>query len=141
MLTVETKFYRATFDNKHLEDITWAFLSAGVSCDTGRDETWALDADLTPEGWAYLDPYLDWIAPVVTVRWPDGTKREGQLGLYLVIDSPETHGETYGSVSLDARDPLYLLGVQAFDTKFWVSGNRTRLQAVRQILDGAVLTE
>lgn len=141
MFVAETRFYRATHDNVHLEDVTWAFLSARVSADAGRDETWTLDAELTIEGWEYFDPYLDWVAPVLTVWYPDGTVRRGQLGLYLVLDSDEDRSETYGTVTLEARDPLYLLGIQAFEEHVYAPAGKGKLRTIREILDGAVLTE
>ena len=141
MLIVECRFYRATHQNEHLEDVTWAFLSARVTADTSRDETWSLDATVTMEGWRYFDPYLDWVAPVLTVWYPDGTVRQGQLGLYLVLDSPETREEIGGSVALQARDPLYLLARQAFETKVEVPEGRKKLETVRRILDESALTD
>lgn len=139
--TAETVWYRSTFDNVWLEDVTWAFLSARVSADPDRDETWTMDATLTPEGWAYFDPYLDWVAPVLTATYPDGTVRRGQLGLYQVLDSGEDAEETGGSVDLDARDPLYLLSVQAFERKVVAPAGKGRLRTIREVLDDAVLLD
>ncbi len=141
MLVAETRLYRATYDNRFVEDVTDAFIDASVSADTGREITWALSATLSRPGWDRLEPYLDWIAPVLTVTHEDGTVRRGQLGLYLVLDSAERWGEMSSTVALEARDPLYLLSIAAFTGKLVVRENTNRMRTVRDVLDGAVLTE
>lgn len=133
--------YRSTYDNSWVEDITESVIEASVSCDSGRDITWTLDATLTREGWAKLTPYLDWVAPVLTVKYPDGTTRAGQLGLYLVMDSPEAHTEVSATIALDARDPLYLLSIQGFGSNVVCNANSNKMKQVRDLLGAAVLTE
>lgn len=133
--------YRSTYDNSWVEDITDSVIEASVSCDSGRDITWTLDATITREGWAKLTPYLDWVAPVLTVKYPDGTTREGQLGLYLVMDSPEAHTEVSATIALDARDPLYLLSIQGFGSNVVCNANNNKMKQVRDLLGAAVLTE
>lgn len=141
MITVEAKMYRATYDNVFIEDISDGVVSASVTADAGRDTTWTLDATLTIDGWNRLTPYVDWVAPVLRVSYPDGSIREGQLGLYLVMDSTETHNEISATVALDARDPLYLLSIQAFTDSVVIDENADRIDAVRSILRGSVLLE
>lgn len=140
-LIVEAKLYRATYDNQWKEDISWGVIEGEVACDTGRDFVWTFDATITIDLWRHLRPYLDWVAPYLKVTYPDGTVRAGQLGLYLVMDSPETHEEISGTVQLDARDPLWLLSVQEFEKKQRVGAKRDRMNFVREILDTAILTE
>lgn len=140
-ITVEGRVYRATYDNAWLADISEAFTSVSVSMDTEREYTWEMNATMTWEGWQRLRPYYDWLAPELIVTYPDGTVRRGQLGLYLVLDSPETHQETSATVSLVAEDPLWLLDRGGFPAKYSVPANMRKTRAVREIIDGAVLTD
>jgi hypothetical protein len=141
MLTIKAQMYRCTYDNQRLEDISDAVISGTVSCDPGRDVTWSLDAELTLEGWKRLKPYRDWVAPVMTVTYLDGTVRRGQLGLYLVLDSPEVHEEDTGTVRLEALDMLWLLASQGLGNPYVALANADKIKAVGDLLDRAVLTE
>ena len=139
MLTVEPQLWRATSDNRLLEDVSAGVVGASVSCDPGRDATWALDATVTADLWESLTPFLDWVAPVLVVTWPDGTVRRDQLGLYMVLDSPETHGETGATVRLEAGDHVWFLSTQGFvgDLSARAGSRRTRL--AEQLLKTALL--
>ena len=138
---ITTQLFRATYDNQHTEDISAGLIQASASMDPRNDQTWSMDASLTLDLWDSLEPYFDWVAPVVTTTYPDGTVRRGQLGLYLVLDSPEEHFETYGRVRLQAADPLWLVARQGFTRKLDILANTAKDRALRAVLDGAALTE
>jgi sugar lactone lactonase YvrE len=137
---LEARMFRATWDNQWVEDISDAVISATVQMDTDREVTWTLDATLTWEGWKRLRPNFDWVAPVLTVRYPDGTVKSGQLGLYFVVPSESVRGEFQRTVKLSAFDPLWLLSKQAFSDVLMVKKNTNRIAAVNAVIDGGVLT-
>jgi len=139
-LRVEAKLYRATYDNRFIEDLSEWVVSGQVTMDTNRDVTWSLDATLLGDGWERLTPYLDWVAPYLTVTFPDGSVSQGQLGLYLVMDSPVSRSEYGYTVQLMAMDPLWLLGAQGLPWSLAVGINHVKTTVVRQLLEGAVLT-
>lgn len=137
---IEATMYRCTYDGSRIEDVSGAFVAATVTMDPENDQTWSLEATATWDGYNALSPYLDWLAPVLTVTWPDGTVRQGQLGLYLVTKSPATRGETSTSVRLRALDPLWLVARQRLREKVVWRGGSQKDRALRQVLDSVVLT-
>ena len=140
-LRISSRMFRCTYDNQRIEEITQYMLSGTVTADPGRDVTWTLDAEITPEGWDQLQPYRDWVAPFLRVEYPDGTVREGQLGLYLVLDSPQRNDEITGAVQLEAMDALWLLNSQGLGQPFVGRKGDRKRDAVKRLLDYAVLTE
>lgn len=140
-LRVEAKLYRATWDNRFLEDLSEWVVEGRVEMDTNRDVTWSLDATLLDEGWSRLTPYLDWVAPYLTITYPNGTVSQGQLGLYLVMESPRAWREYGSTVQLTAVDPLWLLNAQGLPSTISVRGDVGRSEFVRSLLAGAVLTQ
>lgn len=135
---VSARLYRANYQNVMLQDLSDYIISGEVTWARDAEVTWALSCSITGDGWAELTPYLDWVAPVLRVEYPDGTVSEDQLGLYLVMDSPETHTESGVVIDLRAFDPCYLLRMQGFSGPVIASGSK--IGAVRDIIDGAVLT-
>lgn len=109
---VEGKLWRTDCLGNKLEDITRGMLEASVQMDTENDQTYELNAIFDYDAWLRLKPYEDWIVPELTVSWPDGTVRQGPLGLFILLDPDTTRGETKAFVHLRAMDPLWLLASQ-----------------------------
>ena len=141
MISIEGQLWRTNYAGEKIEDISGAFLEASVNMDTANDMTWSLSASLTYDGWKSLQPYKDWVVPYLIATYPDGKVYQGPLGLFLVLDSPEEHRETHGRVRLTAMDPLWLLARQGFTGKVQAVKGIAHHRVVRQILDGAVLTD
>lgn len=139
-IRVSGKLYRATWDNRWLDDLSPWVVDGSVSYNREADIAWELGCRMLGDGWEQLTPYLDWVAPVLSVEYPDGTTQTAQLGLYLVMDSPENHNEWGYTVDLVANDPCYLLRIQGFAGKLLVPANTNKTSLVRQVLDSAVLT-
>lgn len=138
---VESRLYRCDYAGNRLEDVSGIVIEGRARCNPENDQTWQLDATVTWEGYQALTPYLDWVAPELTVTWPNGVVRRGQLGLYQVIESPATHRETSATVSLRAMDPLWLVARQGFKRTLQFTENTQKDRALRAILDNAVLTD
>jgi hypothetical protein len=141
VITIEGRIYRATYDNDILEDLTDHLIDATVSMDAERDYTWVFDGTMTRRGWDRLRPAHDWLAPFMRVTYPNGIVREGQLGLYMVYDSPSEFTEWSEVVDIQAFDALWLLDRQAFPGSVIAPINYNKVHFARQILEGAVLTE
>jgi hypothetical protein len=139
-VVIDAHMYRATWDGIPVEDISETVISATVTMDAEREVTWAMDCVLTWEGWKRLTPNFDWIQPWMTVTWPDGTVKTGQLGHYFVVPSEATRNEFDATVKLSCFDPLWLLQRQSFTGPLTVLAGEERVKAVRAILDGGVLT-
>jgi hypothetical protein len=110
--TIETAIYRANRDNTWLEDISDRVEGGLISVDINRDTPMTFQARTTEPD--VLTAYQDWIAPVMTYRYPDPdtgdtiTVRE-QLGLYIVMPATKTFSAALGSEAIDGRDPLWLM--------------------------------
>lgn len=142
VVTIEAQLWRATWDGQLLEDISDALKNATVSMDPDRDITWNLDASMTWLGYRDLRPTLDWLVPTLKVTHPDGSVREGRLGLYLMIPSEVVRREYDAEVTISAFDPLWLLDQQGFTIATAPVGSvgQNRLALVRQIMLGATLS-
>lgn len=144
-LRVEGTLWRCDWQGVRKDEVP-GVLSCEATMEPGRGVTWTLSAELTAEGWARLTPFVDWVAPVMTVTLPDGTVREGQLGLYHVLGGEAVGGE-WGvrSVALDARDPLWLLGAtgagEVARAVYRVGAGVDYGAALRHLLAGSLLTE
>lgn len=140
--TVKGQMYRATWDNRWVEDISDYVIDCNVSMDTTREVTWQMSANFTWEGYQQLEENFDWLAPVLTIEYPDGTSATKQLGLYFLVPGAATRGEYERSVQVSAFDPLWLLAKQGFTgaVRTAKAGVEERMRVVRDILDGAVLT-
>lgn len=140
--TVKGQMYRATWDNRWVEDISHMVIDCNVSMDTTREVTWQMTANFTWDGYQELEENFDWLAPVLTITYPDGTSATKQLGLYFLVPGGATRGEYERTVQVSAFDPLWLLARQGFTgaVRTAKAGVEERMRVVRDILDGAVLT-
>jgi len=138
---VESRVYRCTYAGDRLEDVSDIIVDARATMCPDNDQTWQLDATV---GWRdyqrRLTPYVDWLAVEMSVAWPNGQVRTGQLGLYFLIESPASRGETGGTVRLRAMDPLWLVARQQFARRLDVRAGTQKDRTLRAILDEAVLT-
>jgi hypothetical protein len=144
--SIEGKLWRSNYQGVKLQEITTGMLEASVLMDTDNDQTYQLDAIMHYDAWKQLTPYIDWIIPELIVRWPDGTVRQGPLGLYLLIDPATTRGENRAYVHLRAMDPLWLLARQGFTTAEMPTARKVltgvnRSGFVRTLLNTMVVSE
>jgi hypothetical protein len=95
-------------------DIASKVVTATIKLDTTADVAWTLDAQI--EGLNTIEPYRDWLAPVLVQEWlaPDGSllNVRRQLGLYMVMPSDSTHTRSGSITAVDGRDPTWLLAQQ-----------------------------
>ncbi len=100
--------------NRTQRDITSQVIGATVKVDTSADIAWTLDAQIA--GLNTVEPYRDWLAPYLVVEWlaPDGSllNVRRQLGLYMVMPSDSEHTRATSVVTVDGRDPTWLLAQQ-----------------------------
>lgn len=139
--TIEARLYRCDYAGNRAEDISDIVIEGRAAMNPENDQTWSFDATVTWAGYQRLTPYLDWIAPELIVTWPNGRVDSGQLGLYLVIESPVIHRETSATVALRAMDPLWLVARQEFVSRLDIAANSEKDRKLRQILDSTVLTD
>jgi hypothetical protein len=110
--TIITSIYRANRDNTWLEDISDRVEGGSIVVDTTRAVPMTFQAQTTEPG--VLTPYRDWVAPVMTYRYPDPDSSAWisvtqQLGLYIVMPPTKTYSAAQGVETIDGRDPLWLM--------------------------------
>lgn len=132
----DPRLWRASWDGQLLEDLSGGVLGGSVSHDLSRAQHWSLDCTLHYDAWEYLRPFVDWVAPVMNLRYPDGSVISQQLGLYCVLDSPEQREELSGTVRLDARDVLWAVNAQGTKAPIQVTGGNFGAQA-KAVLNSA----
>jgi hypothetical protein len=109
---ITTAIYRANSANTWLEDISDRVEGGSVTVDITQATPMTFQAETTEPD--VLTAYQDWVAPVMTYRYPDPitgttiTDRQ-QLGLYLVMPSSKTYTAAQGREAIDGRDALWLL--------------------------------
>lgn len=135
--TVHARLWRANANNERLEEISGQILSGKVNMSVDRDVKWSFACTLKGTGYERLTPFVDYLAPTLTVNYPDGTRVSGQLGLYVVAPSPETHTASGYTVTITAADPTWLLSIQGFKDPYTIQDTSNIVTAVRGILDGA----
>lgn len=86
-ITTEVRLYRATVDNDFVEDLSEHGVEGSVTMNLDREIK--LNATFTIPDPGRVTPYKDYLAPVLTVEYDDGSPSfTRQLGLYAVRIPP-----------------------------------------------------
>lgn len=110
---MDPHLYVSTWDNQFVFDLMPYVIDVSITHDVTRTAgSWILEATISIDGWGLLRPYVDWLSPMSTVHYADGSSLTRQLGHYLLLDSPEDRSEIGGTVRIDARDVLWVLSKQ-----------------------------
>lgn len=131
--------WKVDANNIFLEDLSAYVVNGSVTFDPERDVSWQLNCTLTGDGWKRLEPWKDWLVPRLAVTLPDGTIREGQLGHFVVLPSPQEIHEGWRTVDVDARSGEFLLSIQGTKGIMTVRENTQYDRAVRVVLDNCHL--
>jgi hypothetical protein len=140
IIQLEARYFRSTWDNQFLEDLSDYVETASVTHDMTRDSAnWTLDCTISQQGWKRITPFSDWISPVLYARYAGGELRAQQLGHYVLLDAPEQRDEMAGNMRLDARDVLWVLqsqGVKVYSVDLPQGG---RIRKTQEVITGAVV--
>lgn len=132
------QLYTSTKQNVRGEEITDHVLKGSVSYDPDRALKWALSLDVNDV--TVVTPYVEFLAPFLTVVYDDGVEVTSQLGLYAVMPPTQEISQQQRSVTLDGRDLTWLLSVDVFDQGYTVAAGTNVISAVTTILSGAGFT-
>lgn len=114
---MEARLYRATRDNRLLDELTGTVLAGEVEANESARIKMAFTAEL--EGTDRLEPHVDYVAPMLRVIYDDGRVVEGQAGLFIVLPPEEvTHYRTHSVERLDGRSVDWLLDADTFDEPY-----------------------
>lgn len=131
---IRAQLFRADANNHHIECLSKYVINGAVTMDTERDVSWTFECEMTKEGYRKLRPFVDWLAPVMTVTKPDGSVSEGQLGHFVVFPSPREVDEFDERVMIDARSPETLLKMQGTKGYMFIREGAQLDHAMRVIL-------
>lgn len=133
---LEATLYRATRDNRFLDELTNDVLTGEVEANEDTRVKMAFSAELG--GTNALEPHKDYVAPVLRVTYDDGRVVEGQVGLYIVLPPEEvTHYRTHSVERLDGRSVDWLLDADTFDQPYTVPAGVDYVDAAIAIIQSA----
>jgi hypothetical protein len=136
--TITTVLYRANRNNTWLEDLSDRVDSGSVSVDTSQATPMTFQGTTIEQG--ILTPYQDWVAPVMTYRYPDPItgatiSTTQQLGLFMVMPPTLTDTAAIGTQSIDGRDALWLLSSSGPGSAYSVAKTTNIGSAIKTICD------
>ncbi len=132
------RLYKATRHNVLGEDISDIVTRGTVEYNPDRSIKFTLKLTVTDH--TRVNPYTDYLAPFLTVRYDDGHEVTSQMGLYAVMPFSQSISQQSRSVEIDGRDLTWLLSVDVFDQGYNVAANTNVVDAVVAILQGAGFT-
>jgi len=136
---MEARLYRATRDNRHLEELTSKVLAGEVEANESTRIKMTFSAEL--EGTDRLTPHVDYIAPVLRITYDDGTVVEGQAGLFIVLPPEEvTHFRTHSAERLDGRSLDWLLDADTFDEPHTAEAGQDYVDAAVAVIQSSGIT-
>jgi hypothetical protein len=135
---IKPTLWRATKLNEFREDITRYVSSGRVTYDEDRAIKMSFAVKVSdPE---VIDPYRDFLAPVLTLVYPDGEVITEQVGLYAVAPPKQSASTQLTRGDLDGRDLTWLLSVDTLTAPYTVTAGTNRIEAVRIVLNAMGLT-
>jgi len=138
VIKIEPRLYIATRDNAFVNNITDWIMSGSVTLDTTRDIPMTFQAEIRhPDR---IRPFIDYIAPELTVVYSDGTYQQNQVGLFVMLPPSKeyTFIDTVGTI--DAMDMTWWLSKQSFDRTYTLKKGASYTDAMRSIVSGAGFT-
>lgn len=113
-VSVTTQLYRANRNGTLLEDLSeLATIGSGkITHSIDAEPKLSLALDLPKK--AGVRSFADWLVPILTCRWADGTVETGWMGQYVIVPGPLTHDSGSSRGSIEARDATYLLKLATY---------------------------
>lgn len=132
------KLYKATKDNVFVDEITSHVSKGKVTFNPDRSIKW--DAQIRIDDHTLIRPWIDYIAPVLTLRYSDGSEDESQLGLYLSAPPAQTIATHGRDVALDGKDITWLLHNNVYTGQASVGAGAVVTDAIASILEAGGIT-
>ena len=135
-MVVETKIYRATYDNRWVEDISRYCEPGQLRVDTTQEIMSSYSFNTIRKN--TIDAYNDWIAPVMSIDIPDPDGQghlitERQLGLFCVPSPSFEFDFMNGADIVDAQGPLYRLANSGPGYAFAIASGQNVVTRMRTI--------
>jgi len=132
------RVYKATRHNTLGEDITHAFTKGKVEFNPDRTIKWSLSLDTSEPD--VVQPYVDFVAPFMTVVYDDGTEETSQMGLFNVVPPSQTITEETRTATLAGNDLTWLLASDVFENGYTVEKGTNVVAAVETVIRSVGLT-
>jgi hypothetical protein len=88
-----------------------------------------------------IAPYSDYISPVMTLKYSDGSTVSEQLGVYSIPKPPAEHSQVMSTSSFEAQDLCWNLNTTTFDTPYTLPAGANYVNAAIAILAGEGFTK
>lgn len=137
LVQVRGQVFRSNKNNDQLDELTSYVLNGRVTLDINQPVPWTFQADITTP--SILTPYVDCLMPVLTT-YQDGSTKSGQLGLFMVMPSPQTSTALITTGKIDGRGLEWVMSVDAVTDTYNVAAGVDYLSAVADVIQTSGIT-
>ena len=138
LISVVGQVFRSNKNNDQLDDLTSSVQRGRATLDINQPVPWTFQADITTP--SILTPYVDCLMPVLTLTYADGSVKTGQVGLFMVMPSPQTSTALITTGKIDGRGLEWILSVDAVVNPFNVNAGVDYLTAVADVIKTTGIT-
>lgn len=126
--------WRVTRNNEFIEDLSQYIVSGRVSFNPDRAIKWQFEAEIDEA--AKIKPFVDFIAPRLSVEYEDGTEETSSFGIYNTVPPKKSISSTEQYITIDSRDLTYILANDGFDDGYTRAAGNSVIGTVRGLLEG-----
>jgi hypothetical protein len=131
-IKVQGQVFRSNKNNDKLDELTSYVLNGTATLDINQPVPWTFQADITTP--SILTPYVDCLMPILTLTYPDGSTKSGQIGLFMVMPSPQTSTALITTGKIDGRGLEWMLSVDSVTDVYNVNSGVDYLTAVADVI-------
>jgi hypothetical protein len=132
------KLYRATIDGERREDISAIVRSGKVTYDQDRETQMSFACVVSDP--SAVEPYQDFLAPELTLTYPDGHVVTEPLGLYAVAPPRRDASPQQTKGTLDGRDLGWILSSATVASPYTIAAGSNCMDAVAALIASVGIT-
>lgn len=134
MVRLIPSLWKVTRDNEFLEDLTPHIKTGKVEFNPDRRIKWSFDGTVSVN--ANITPFVDYIAPQLTVMHEDGHSETSQFGVYSIMPPRQTITSNQQTFEINSADLTSELNSDELPNGYTVGEGVNIANAVRTLLTG-----
>jgi hypothetical protein len=135
---VVPRLYLSNLNNDIGQEITEYVADGSITFDAGR--LIPMSVKLNLHDTSLIRPFLDYVAPFVTLRYDNGEEVTSQMGLFNTMPPTKTYTESQHIAQISGNDVTWRLSMDVFDTGYSVAAGTNIVTALTTILTAAGIT-